>query len=537
MLPFVFGALGLAVGAVTGAFATHAAGEKDRQAANHHKQVANELTNNYTNLEKKYHEFTENSKKQIDDLTRQNLLNEIEKDTLRLAVRLQQNVIYLMWEIGREPTADVLEMFQVAVEQTNQVLQQLKEELIIVPNDYYTNLFQIIELGKSSKQEVVDTDSNIFSIDSGSISTKDCVIPMNRVAATPLNAVTKPSTISGGKTILSVDLGRTSTKICVSRDPNSVVFIPPNVKELPIECFEAGATDSLMDLWIQPQNHINGYAIGQLAADFGANLGVGQSKVEDALVKVLASAGYLKLKDEVAVVLSLPFLCQEQFEHEKAQLTRLLTGPHVFNFRGESMSLNFSKVWIMPDGYGSLLWSEAQPYKGATVPDFSKILVAVVDIGHQTIDFLMVDNFRFYRHLSKSEEFGMSKFYELIAKEIEGADSQSLALISAVNKPKGDRYYRPKGASKPTNLDDFLPNLIEMFSRDICSRILAWLPERVTDVILTGGGGEFFWEDVQRLLKEARINAYLAAPSRQANALGQFIYGEAHLTRVRAARS
>jgi len=52
MLPFVFGALGLAVGAVTGAFATHAAGEKDRQAANHHKQVANELTNNYTNLEK-----------------------------------------------------------------------------------------------------------------------------------------------------------------------------------------------------------------------------------------------------------------------------------------------------------------------------------------------------------------------------------------------------------------------------------------------------------------------------------------------------
>ncbi|MFM6311492.1 MAG: chromosome segregation protein ParM, partial [Dolichospermum sp.] len=33
-------------------------------------------------------------------------------------------------------------------------------------------------------------------------------------------------------------------------------------------------------------------------------------------------------------------------------------------------------------------------------------------------------------------------------------------------------------------------------------------------------------EDVQRLLKEAKINAYLAAPSRQANALGQYIYGE-----------
>ncbi|MGH8000271.1 MAG: chromosome segregation protein ParM, partial [Brasilonema sp.] len=62
-------------------------------------------------------------------------------------------------------------------------------------------------------------------------------------------------------------------------------------------------------------------------------------------------------------------------------------------------------------------------------------------------------------------------------------------------------------------------------------------PERVTDVILTGGGGEFFWEDVQRLLKEAKINAHLASPSRQANALGQYIYGEAQLSSARSARA
>lgn len=366
-------------------------------------------------------------------------------------------------------------------------------------------------------------------------------IPMNRVSAsTPMNAaVNRPNNIPSGKTILSVDLGRTSTKTCVSREPSNVAFVPANVKQMSIEqvrggVFESRATDPLMDLWLEYQG--SGYAVGQLAADFGANLGVGQSKVEDALVKVLSSAGYFKLQDEIAVVLGLPFLSLEQFEKEKAQLTSLVTGPHVLNFRGESLSLNITKVWVMPEGYGSLLWSEAQPNKSASVPDFTKISVAIVDIGHQTIDFLMVDNFRFARGASKSEEFGMNKFYEMVAKEIQGADSQSLALISAVNKPKGERSYRPKGVSKPTNLDDFLPNLIEMFSRDICERVLAWLPERVTDVIITGGGGEFFWEDVQRLLKEAKINAYLAAPSRQANALGQYIYGEAQLSAVRAAR-
>ncbi|AFZ59657.1 ParM/StbA family protein [Anabaena cylindrica FACHB-243] len=363
-------------------------------------------------------------------------------------------------------------------------------------------------------------------------------IPMNRAAATPINNTNKPISISG-KNILSVDLGRTSTKTCVSREPENVAFIPANVKQMSIEqirggVFESKATDPLMDLWLEYQG--NGYAVGQIAADFGANLGVGQSKVEDAMAKVLAAAGYFKLKDDISVIVGLPFLSLEQFEREKAQLTSLISGPHIMNFRGETVQLNVTKVWVMPEGYGSLLWSEGQPNKGTSIPDLTKVSVGIVDIGHQTIDLLMVDNFRFARGASKSEDFGMSKFYEMVAKEIEGADSQSLALISAVNKPKGDRFYRPKGASKPTNLDDFLPNLTEQFSREICSRVLAWLPERVTDVIITGGGGEFFWEDVQRLLKEAKISAHLAAPSRQANALGQFIYGEAQLSAVRAAR-
>ncbi len=347
---------------------------------------------------------------------------------------------------------------------------------------------------------------------------------------------------SSNKSILSVDLGRTSTKTCVSREPDSVVFIPANVKHLSVEQARNGAfasqdNDRLLDIWLEYQG--SGYAVGQLAADFGANLGVGQSKVEDALAKVLACAGYFNLKDDVSVVLGLPYLSQEQFEREKEQLISLLTGPHIMSYRGETVSLNFTKVWVMPEGYGSLMWCEAQTKKGtaqtAKAPQgFTQLSAGIVDIGHQTTDCLLVDSFRFARGLSKSEAFAMSQFYEQVAALIEGADSQSLSLISAVNRPKGDRFYRPRGATKPTNLDDILPNLKESFSREICTRVLEWLPERVTDVILTGGGGEFFWEDIQRLLKEARINAHLAVPSRQANALGQYIYGEAQL--VLAAR-
>ncbi len=366
-------------------------------------------------------------------------------------------------------------------------------------------------------------------------------IPMNQ---TPLmrssGDAAAPQENSGlPKSILSVDLGRTSTKTSVSRDPGSVVFIPANVKHLSMEqvqggAFEARATDPLSDIWMVYQG--SGYAMGQLAEDFGANLGVGQSKVNDALVKVLACVGYFQLKDEISVVLGLPYHSQDQFEREKEQLMSLLLGPHVMSYRGEPITIQINKVWVMPEGYGSILWNEVQENKSADV-DFTKLPVAIVDIGHQTTDCIMVDNFRFARGVSRSEAFAMSQFYEQVAAQIEGADSQSLALIAAVNQPQGQRFYRPRGANKPTNLDDILPNLKETFSREMCNRLLAWLPERVTDVILTGGGGEFFWEDIQRLLREAKINAHLATPCRQANALGQYIYGEAQMASARSTRT
>ena len=204
---------------------------------------------------------------------------------------------------------------------------------------------------------------------------------------------------SASKIILSVDLGRTSTKACVSRNPDEVVLIPANVAHLTVEQvrrggFEARPTAPLLDIWLEYQGR--GYAIGQLAADFGANLGVGQSKVEDALVKVFACIGHFKLKEDLIVVLGLPYHSQEQFDREKEQLVSLLRSPHLVIYRGELVSVNIRQVWVMPEGYGSLIWCAAQE-KNDMSPDFLNLSVAVVDIGHQTTDFLMVDRFRSFQ--------------------------------------------------------------------------------------------------------------------------------------------
>lgn len=160
IIPFVFGALGVAVGAVAGVFTTHAAGEKDRQAAKHHRTVANELVVKYADLEKRYNELADKSKQQILELTRQHALDEIEKDCLRLAVRLQQNLISLMWDIDREPTEIVLKQFMQAVELTNKVLLPLHEELIFVPGDYYARNLITAERIKILNQKNLEANWN-----------------------------------------------------------------------------------------------------------------------------------------------------------------------------------------------------------------------------------------------------------------------------------------------------------------------------------------------------------------------------------------
>ncbi|MHC5727615.1 MAG: dynamin family protein, partial [Nostoc sp.] len=83
---------------------------------------------------------------QIINLTHQHALDEVEKDSLRLAVRLQHSLISLMWEIDRDPTEAALKGFVNAVELTNNVLCKINEELICVPSDYYArNLIAAVQ--------------------------------------------------------------------------------------------------------------------------------------------------------------------------------------------------------------------------------------------------------------------------------------------------------------------------------------------------------------------------------------------------------
>jgi hypothetical protein len=158
---FLLPLIGAAVGATVTALVIDAIDEEDRQKSKHHREIANDLSSKYSSLEKKYNEYADKSKQQIEALTIQHSLDEADKDFLRLALRLQQGLCALMFDIDNKPTSQALAEFEKAVLATNTVLSELKEELIQVPEKYFSrNLKRIAEgsdVRKLSKPKLLST--------------------------------------------------------------------------------------------------------------------------------------------------------------------------------------------------------------------------------------------------------------------------------------------------------------------------------------------------------------------------------------------
>ena len=159
---FLLPLVSVAVGATVGALVTHANSEKDRQAAQHHRQVANDLATKLSSLQERYNEYADKSKSQTDAYTRQHALDEADKDLCRLAIRLQQTLYMLMLDIDEKPTFSALTGFEEAVSATNQVLSALNEESIRVPHKYLSrNLIRVRKrekLVKSRKNKLEYSD-------------------------------------------------------------------------------------------------------------------------------------------------------------------------------------------------------------------------------------------------------------------------------------------------------------------------------------------------------------------------------------------
>ncbi len=136
IIPFIIGAIGVAIGAVGGASAAHALREKDKQEAKHYRKAVDEINDKYSKLQKRYYDLGDKSKAEIKDLNIKLAISEVEKDTLHLLVELQQEIIRLIVEIDNEPSFIAIENLKKAILFTNLVLTKFGKPLIVLPDDY-----------------------------------------------------------------------------------------------------------------------------------------------------------------------------------------------------------------------------------------------------------------------------------------------------------------------------------------------------------------------------------------------------------------
>jgi gas vesicle protein len=159
--------IGAAVGAVAGACIAYASDEDDRQSSKHHRQVANQLTTDYSSLQKRYDDSAHKAERQFQEqasldqreitrLTRLKAQNEEEKDLLRLTVRLQQSLHNLMLDIEKEPSKESLAQFEQAILVTNRVLSKLNEELFQVSDTYFShNLERVRKIEEQHSAQLI----------------------------------------------------------------------------------------------------------------------------------------------------------------------------------------------------------------------------------------------------------------------------------------------------------------------------------------------------------------------------------------------
>jgi tetratricopeptide (TPR) repeat protein len=156
MLPLIVAAIG-AASAIAGVLTTKAANEKDRQAVKRYEKVNAELINSRDRLQKRYEELSAQSTAQISDLNRKLAQSEMEKDALYIAVRSQNELIYLMEIINQNPSLEILVKFKQAVILTNHVLKQLGENLVPISQDYFSRTLANVDRANDySKEQLYD---------------------------------------------------------------------------------------------------------------------------------------------------------------------------------------------------------------------------------------------------------------------------------------------------------------------------------------------------------------------------------------------
>jgi len=213
------------------------------------------------------------------------------------------------------------------------------------------------------------------------------------------------------------------------------------------------------------------------------------STEQKALFHGVASELVRTTDQEIVVICGLPVLDFD--ERNKAALSKMLRGPHEVKREGRhARAFEVIEVYPMPQALGTLYGLVLDRHGKLVDGDLADGRVGIVDPGHGTTNFILVDRMRYVETGSGSMQSGMSEALVKIAKDLKreyGLDwTNNLTRVD--REAVRMRTVEVKGV--PVNVAHIVtPHLADLADTLISKARSLWGEgEDLRTVVLTGGG-------------------------------------------------
>ena len=238
------------------------------------------------------------------------------------------------------------------------------------------------------------------------------------------------------------------------------------------------------------------------------------------VVRLLTLGAFVNLgvtEGEVGLVTGLPV---EWFK-DKDKLATGLRGPHIFVANGRPCKVNVTEVVIVPQPLGSFF--RALLGRNGALSDvngWAKHRVGILDVGMHTSDYALSDALRYVEPRSGSIDKAMARVYELVREGLVRKYDRD-ANLSDVEKAV--RSGKIPHRDREIDVRDLVTRAKEAVGQSVIGKaVTLWGDgDDLSAVLVTGGGGSFFFDRVQSVYPHARE---LNDPQ-VANAQGFYRYG------------
>lgn len=216
--------------------------------------------------------------------------------------------------------------------------------------------------------------------------------------------------------------------------------------------------------------------------------------------------------DEVDLCVGLPMSYYLQKKDELIQMLETINARVSYTGIKNVRKIKIKSIFVFPQGAGA--YYSAICDKEGEIKDYNLATtsVGIVDIGYRTVDFLVMGKGRkgitMFDTMSGSlEEDGMNKAYQEIESEVSKKIGSEIGIIE-VEKALlwfgGQLDY----LGEAIDLLQFEEGVYKSRAEVISSKIkLKWgkQEERLSTVLITGGGGEEVYEAMQEKFKKAKL--------------------------------